>query len=92
LHFLLNPKVHLRPSYIEGVETFEEAVKVKESWKGQMLGVRCPKCNEILLIFSDPHEDDYGSFDKIWGFCTSCSFRLESCINNDSFNTDNIYV
>ncbi|KXG75153.1 hypothetical protein AN618_20230 [Fervidicola ferrireducens] len=80
MHTLPAIKVQCKPSYIEGVETCEDAMKTQE-WSGEMLGVRCPKCDELFFLFCTYQRDDFGNFKKMWGFCTSCGHRFEAVVN-----------
>lgn len=73
-------KTLLKPSYLEGVDTCEDAM-MRQDWSGEMLGVRCPKCEELFFLFCTYQKDDFGSFKKMWGFCTSCGHRFEAVVN-----------
>ncbi|TYP59848.1 hypothetical protein [Thermosediminibacter litoriperuensis] len=73
-------KARCKPSYIEGVDTCEDAMR-RQDWSGEMLGVRCPKCQELFFLFYTHQSDNFGSFRKMWGFCTSCRHRFEGVVN-----------
>jgi hypothetical protein len=80
LHTLAGVKNQCKPYYIEGVETYEDAMR-HEDWSGSTLGVRCPKCDQLFLIFYNKYMDDYGEYKKVWGFCTNCNNIIEAVIN-----------
>jgi uncharacterized C2H2 Zn-finger protein len=65
---------------MEGVDTCEDAMR-QEEWNGKTLGVRCPKCDQLFLIFYNNYMDDYGKYRKMWGFCTNCNNIFEAVIN-----------
>lgn len=81
MHTLAGVKSQWKPYYIEGIETCEDAIRYEE-WQGNTLGVRCPKCDQLFLIFCNNYMDDYGRYKKVWGFCTRCDHKYEALINN----------
>lgn len=80
MHTLAGTTSLWQPFYIEGVETCEDAI-MREDWSGRTLGVRCPKCDQLFLIFYNKYMDDYGKYKKVWGFCTQCQHRFEAVLN-----------
>lgn len=80
MHILAGTKNLFKPCYVEGIETYEDAIRY-EGWSGNTLGVRCPKCDRLFLIFHNNYMDDYGEYKKIWGFCTNCNNFVEALIN-----------
>lgn len=70
----------VRPFYLEGVDSFQTALESRDKWNGKMLGVRCPSCKEIFYIFAEQREDDFGVYDRVWGFCSHCNHRFEACL------------
>ncbi len=73
---------HWPPLYVRGVDTCEDAIEQKNDWTGKRIGVRCPKCDQLFLMCCRSYTDDFGTYKKIWGFCTNCKHRLEGLINN----------
>ncbi|MCR4430617.1 MAG: hypothetical protein NUV45_06320 [Tepidanaerobacteraceae bacterium] len=80
MHILAGTKNILKFYYVEGIETYEDAISCN-GWNESTIGVRCPKCGQLFLIFHNKYMDDYGEYKKVWGFCTSCNNFVEALIN-----------